>query len=314
MKAAALLAVSLLLLAFTLSPLPALGKKPTVIVTTTVLGSVVDDLAGNEVDLVTIVNPAICPAHYDVKPSDIYAVSNADLVIYHGFEKWIETIYETSGSKAGLFKISGPWATPDGIKSYYEEVASVLKDQLGIDVSDRLKNRIQELNEVTGEIQREAEKMETSSIKVITMSWQKEFVQWLGFDVVGEFGPPEKLSSADIEKLVELGKSEGVILVVSNLQSGTQVGERIAGEIGAVHVILSNFPESSPETSTLIDLTKENSKKIFEAIKLYELKKSISGLREEAELYRYAIYSLIVLAVVEAAFLIYLLRRSKLAR
>jgi len=55
------------------------------------------------------------------------------------------------------------------------------------------------------------------------MTWQKDFVKWMGFVVVGEFGPPEKLSSADIERLIAMGRENGVEMVVNNLQSGTEV-------------------------------------------------------------------------------------------
>ena len=112
-------------------------EKPVVVATTSVIGSVVKDLAGDRVDLYVIASPAICPAHHDIKPSDVYTFSKANLILYHGFEPWVKDLYEASGSKAKLFRVSGPWNTPDGIKSYYEKVASVLKDELGIEIKSK---------------------------------------------------------------------------------------------------------------------------------------------------------------------------------
>ena len=57
------------------------GEKPVVVATTSVIGSVVKDLAGDRVDLYVIASPAICPAHYDIKPSDVYTFSNANLIL-----------------------------------------------------------------------------------------------------------------------------------------------------------------------------------------------------------------------------------------
>jgi len=131
--------------------------------------------------------------------------------------------------------------------------------------------------------------------------------------VVGEFGPPEKLSSADIEKLIAIGKENDVGIIISNLQSGTEVGETLARELGAVHVVLSNFPESDPETKTLIDLMKKKADKLLEAVTLLNVKKALSKAESEIELYQALAYTVIIIAAIEAAALVYLLtaRRRK---
>ena len=281
-------------------------EKPIVVATTTVLGSVVEDLAGDRVQLIVLVNPSICPAHYDVKPSDAYAISEAKLIFYHGMEGWLKQLYEASGSEAKLVQVSGGWATPDGVASYYQRVAEALKEELGLDVSDRLEARLRELEDVSKDVLEEAERSGVSEVRVIAMSWQRGFVEWMGFDVVGEFGPPEKLSSADIEELVAAGRENGVGIVVSNLQSGVEVGGMIARELGAVHVVLSNFPETDPETKTLIDLMKHKSDKLLEAVKLLEVRRGLESAEAELEFYRSVSYSLVAVSLIEAAVIAYL--------
>ncbi|MCD6312228.1 MAG: zinc ABC transporter substrate-binding protein [Thaumarchaeota archaeon] len=301
----------ILLLANGLAAAAAAEEKPLVVATTSVLGSVVEDLAGDRVQVIVLVNPSICPAHYDVKPSDLYAVSKAKLIFYHGIEEWLMQLYNASESKARLVKVSGGWSTINEAKSYYQQVAEALESELGLDVSEKLGERLSELDRVADEILGEAEKESTSSINVIVMKWQRSFVEWLGFNVVGDFGPPERLSSSDIEKLISLGKEKNVAIVISNLQSGTDVGEAIAREIGAVHVVLSNFPGSSPETKSLADLIEGNAEKVFKAISLYQLKRTVMEMRDEVEFYRVGFYALLVVAVVEAAGIVYLARRLK---
>ena len=285
------------------------GEKPVVVATTSVIGSVVKDLAGDRVDLYVIASPAICPAHHDIKPSDVYTFSKANLILYHGFEPWVKDLYKVSGSKAKLVKISGPWNTPDGIKSYYKKVASVLGDELEIDVSDRLNEVLTGIDSLAEKIESEAEKVGTSRVKVIAMKWVEEFVKWLGFEVVADFGPPEKLSSADVEKLVETGKREKVMLVVSNLQSGVKFGESLASEIGASHIVLTNFPWTDPDLKTLMDVLERNAERLMRGVELYQVKSITSKLEGELNLYRVLSYCLIAVAVVEAIFLAYNLRR-----
>ncbi|RLG07168.1 MAG: hypothetical protein DRN59_01720 [Thaumarchaeota archaeon] len=288
-------------------------EKPLVIATTSILGSVIEDLAGDKVQLIILVSPSICPAHYDVKPSDVYAVSEARLIFYHGMERWLDQLYEVSGSKAKLIKISGDWTTPDGIKTYYRKVAEALESELGIDVSDKLESRLSEIDRASEEILRNAERSGVSEIGAIVMSWQKGFVEWMGFKVVGEFGPPEKLSSADIEKLIVLGEKNDVRLVISNLQSGTHVGETIAEELNAVHVVLSNFPGTDPETRTLIDLMRAKADRLLEAIKLLDLKRSMASMETTIEFYQAVVCLLIIIVAVEALAIIYLVRRMRRA-
>ncbi|OYT67809.1 MAG: hypothetical protein B6U65_01955 [Candidatus Wolframiiraptor sp. EX4484-121] len=300
--------LTLLLLASTMVYVSA-GEKPVVVATTSVIGSVVKDLAGDRVDLYIIVSPAICPAHHDVKPSDVYTFSKASLILYHGFEPWVKDLYKASGSKAKLVKISGPWNTPDGIKSYYEKVASTLKEELGIDVSDRLDEVLPKIDSLAEKLKSEAEKVGVSRVKVIAMKWVEGFVKWLGFEVVADFGPPEKLSSADVEKLVKTGKSEGVMLVISNLQSGVKFGESLAGEIGASHIILTNFPWTDPDLKTLMDVLERNAERLMKGVELYQVKSITTRLEGELNLYRVLSYCLIAVAAVEAIFLAYTLRR-----
>jgi ABC-type Zn uptake system ZnuABC Zn-binding protein ZnuA len=288
---------------------PVAGEKPLIVATTSVLGSVVEDLAGDQVEVIILVSPAICPSHYDVKPSDVYAISRARLIFYHGMEGWLNQLYESSGSKAELVKISGGWSTPEGARKYYEEVASALRSKLGIDVSARLEQRLRELDDVARQIMDKVSSQQASSIKVIAMEWQRDFVEWLGFKVVDTFSPPEKVSSADVERLVRAGVENGASLVVSNLQSGVELGETVAREIGAIHVILSNFPGSDPETKTLIDLIRRNAGSILGSLDMLAVKRELSRAVGEAELYRALSYILATIVAAESIILAYLVVR-----
>ncbi len=299
----------ILVLSITLPITLANGEKPVVVTTTSVLGSVVKDLAGDSVELMVISSPAVCPAHYDIKPSDVYAFSKADLILYHGFEPWVDSLVKASGTKASLVKVSGNWNTPTGIANYYVQVANVLEKNLELNVSSKLNTVLSELNETSSILKGKAGALGVSNVKVITMKWLKPYVSWLGFNVVADFGPPEKLSSADVEKLVETGKTEGVMLVISNLQSGTAFGESLASEIGAVHVVLTNFPWTDPESNTLTDVLKKNAETLFKAVEFHEIQLTVLKVKSELNLYKTLSYSLIVVVIVEAALIGYMVRR-----
>ena len=98
------------------------------------------------------------------------------------------------------------------------------------------------------------------------MEWQVGFVSWLGFDVVATYPMPEGLSMRDLVELADAGREGGAILVIDNWQSGIDFGKKLAEEIGAVHVVLSNFPGFPPGTASLIDLFSHNAEALFSAI------------------------------------------------
>jgi hypothetical protein len=58
------------------------------------------------------------------------------------------------------------------------------------------------------------------------MQWQKGFVEFLGFKVLVTYPPPEMVSAKKYEEILKNGT--GAKLVIDNLQSGTEFGEKIA--------------------------------------------------------------------------------------
>ncbi len=252
-------------------------EKPIVVTTTSVLGTIVKNLAGNKVDVITLVNPSICPAMYDIKPSDVWAVSHAKIVFYHGFEPWIKRLMQSSGSKAPLVKVPGPWNTPDALKEKYREVASALEKYLGINVTSSLNRELAYINQVEGFLKNSSQKYHLSQYKAIVMEWQKAFVSWLGIQIVATYPPPARMSSKEVAELEQIGKEKGVELVISNLQSGTSFGAELAKELGAVHVVLTNFPLSSPGVKNVTSMMKYNLEQIINGITQYNAIKEVKN-------------------------------------
>ena len=83
------------------------------------------------------------------------------------------------------------------------------------------------------------------------MKWLTTFVEAIGFQVVATFNAPETLSAGDITNLVNTAQSEGVALIVDNLQIDVEFGKGIATQVGVEHVILTKFPGALPGTENL---------------------------------------------------------------
>jgi len=249
------------------------APKPLVVTTTSILADFASQIGGDLVEIYTIAPAGICPAHYDVKPSDIRAVSRAALVLYHGFEAWLEDLIQASGNTdVKRVQVEGPWNVPPRVGAYLDQIEAALAE---IDPAhaEQFKANAQnykaEIEALADELLTEAKELELDQAKAIVMQWQQGFVAWLGVQVVATYPPPETLSLKQVQELIYTGRKEGVALVVDNLQSGTSFGARLAYEIGAVHVVLTNFPGAIPGALDYLGMLRYNADQLFTAWKAY---------------------------------------------
>lgn len=66
-------------------------------------------------------------------------------------------------------------------------------------------------------------------------------------EVLATFGRGEDMSARTLADILQAVKGQKVDGVVDNLQSGAKSGLPLALELGVPHVVLSNFPDSSPD-------------------------------------------------------------------
>lgn len=305
MSAPMRLALLLLMLAMPVLMASADGG-PKVVCSTTVLGSIVRDLAGDSVEVEVIAPPSICPGHYDARPSDAYAIAEADLILYHGIEPWVEELRTASGSRAPAVRITGGWNTPDSLKSMYINVSRTLDKYLGLNTSAKLDRCLRAIDETAEYLRSIAELKGFSGKPVVSMMFQADFLKFLGFRIVATFPPPEKVSAKLFDSIVRNASEGKAVLVVDNLQSGTEIGSRIASQVNAVEVALSNFPGSPPELGNMTQVMRWNAERLAEALSHAELRASVGESRSQAQIYEALAVILAVIAIVEA---ILILRR-----
>lgn len=250
------------------------NSKPTVVCTTTILSSFAEQVGGDNVTVISIVPPGVCPAHYDITPSAVYAVSTASLVIYGGIEPWLDDLIEASGVNVTRAKIGGPWHPYTAALEYVRKIRDALSEALPKCSScfeENAQTVCEVINATAQKIMANATDLEVGQVKVVCMLWQKAFVEWLGFNVTAAYGPPEKLTTSEILNLTNTAEEEGAALVIDNLPSGTKFGAKLAADVGAQHVILSNFPGAVPDTENYAKMIEYNAKQLFEAVRRHQL-------------------------------------------
>jgi zinc/manganese transport system substrate-binding protein/zinc transport system substrate-binding protein len=194
------------------------------------------------------------------------------VVLYSGIEPWVERLADST-QEGALVLLDGPWNTPDAAARQAAAIAGVLTQRYPENAESFKANLVQytaELAAAGASLEARGAEAGAAGVPVVCMEWQAGFVSWLGFDVVVSYGLPEGLSLRDLVQLAAKGREAGAVLVIDNLQSGIEFGGKLAREVGAVHVVLSNFPGAMPKTATLIDLIVRNAEALFTAIEPVE--------------------------------------------
>jgi ABC-type Zn uptake system ZnuABC Zn-binding protein ZnuA len=312
----ALLMLLMLLLSATVTDAQA-ADKPIIVCTTSAVGSVVEEFLGDTADVLVLVQPGLCPADFDVKPGYIDAVSKAQILFKQNIqgEFWLDGLLAAAGNPdLTVVAIPGVYNTPEGAKNYIQGVGGNLSQILDIDLDSKTSEMLNDVDEVSSLMASQAATIDASNVKVICMGWLKTFVESAGFTVVATFNPPETLSAGDITSLIETAQNEGVALVVDNLQIDTEFGAGIASQVGAEHVVLTNFPGAVPNTETLAKMLRYNAEQLFNGTITWQststLRAERGDLQNQVTIFQITSSLAVVVALVEAV-LLYAKRKRK---
>ncbi len=313
----ALMMLPLLFLSVTVTGAQAATEKPIIVCTTSAVGSVVEACLGDTAEVLVLVQPGLCPADFDMKPGYVDAVSNAQILFKQGIqgEFWLDGLLEAAGSPDLIVvTIPGVYNTPEGAKSYIRGVGGNLSQLLEINLDSKISEMLTEVDTVSGWITSQAETYAASNVKVICMAWLRTFIESAGFNVVATYNPPETLSAGDITTLLETARTEGVALVVDNLQIDVEFGEGIASQVGAEHLVLTNFPDAIPNTETLPKMLRYNAEQLFNGTVMWQstsaLKAEKVELQNQVTIFQITTSLAVVVVAVEAV-LLYARRKKK---
>jgi len=255
---------------------PSVTSKLQVVTSTSLMAQIVERVGGDLVDVVNIIPPAQCPGHFDVKPSDIQRLAEADLFLLHGWQgEMFSQELITSANNPDLtvvvpkIDIPGSWMAPP-VQLEAIDAITVILSQVDEKNSSAYQKSAAELRgkfeAKEAEIKAELAKEDLSSINVMCAEMLVEFVEWTGLNVIAAYGRPDSLTPQVVKELVDSGREAKVTLIIDNLQSGQDAGAGIAEELGCRRIILSNFPGGFDDTETWEKAIDKNIELMLEAI------------------------------------------------
>lgn len=189
------------------------------------------------------------PPEYDLKPSDVIKIKNADFLIFAGYENLMKTVFQSfNKDEEKLIKIKTSYVP----KVLEESVLKIAANSQSVEVAE--KNVSQYKNEFEKSINLINESGLYGS-EVIVHFHLKSLIEALGFKVIGVFGPTP-LEARQIKDMVDLSPD----LIIDNYHN--PLGKPLAEITKKRRIELKNFPDKNvinkKDTLTLINVLKDN--------------------------------------------------------
>ncbi len=194
------------------------------------------------------------PADYELKPSDIPALMEADLIVYAGYEAMMGRIRsQLAGSDTQMLQIITAYAPPVMEKS--------IRDIAGAGGSETAAEaNILKIREALAEARRMTAEAGLAGAAAVVHKYQIPFARAAGLNVVKEFGP-----APPGPRLIAEAAQTGAVLVIDNIHNPVSAPIREVLE-NAAAVELINFPGTG-NTRTLEDVISYNTRTLMAALK-----------------------------------------------
>jgi ABC-type Zn uptake system ZnuABC Zn-binding protein ZnuA len=225
------------------------AERPVVVVTTSLIATAVRDVAGDAVDVETLMPAGTCPGQFDLEPQQVRRVRTAVLVIRHDMQGFLDTRFAAVGVPADAV-IAPAFGEPYNVPTNYAEYCARIAAELARRVPAVAAVSGPRVAAIRAEAGRTAEGMRRraqplAGVPVVAAAFQAGFLRWLGLDVVATFPPADDPPPGLLQTAIATGRAHGAALVVGNEQNGRRVPAAIAQALGVEVAMLSNFPARS---------------------------------------------------------------------
>ena len=240
------------------------SELPTVVVTYSVLGNIVEQLVGDAATVTTLIPDGQDPHEFEPSAKDIESLNNANIVVSNGldFEEGLEeTLNNVKTAEVNVFmagdyitvrKLSEDehdhgafdphlWLSPAAMLEMLPELSEAIGAAIGADLSVQLETLSAELTALDTQIQEII-----GGVKCELVSGHDEmgyFADRYGCEVIGAVIPSLSTTSessagelADLKAEIE---THGVPAIFTGLGTSPAVAEQLASELGVKAVTLS---------------------------------------------------------------------------
>jgi zinc/manganese transport system substrate-binding protein len=253
-------------------------ERPDVVVTTNILGDVVQEVAGDAADVEVIMPLGADPHDFAPSARQAESMADADLLVVNGagFEEGMAEIIDAGAptfAVADHVELLGDdphlWTDPSRMATAVEALGERLAQLDGIDaeaVQARAAEYAAELDALAAEM--EATLAAVPAERRVLVTNHEVFAYFadrFDFDVLGAVVPSmttgAQASAADLEELAALIDDTGVRAIFAETTGSTELAEALAGEVGDVEVVelfAESLGEEGSGAETYVDMMRSN--------------------------------------------------------
>lgn len=274
-----------------------------VVATTSQIGALVQEVAGDRVELHTLMGPGVDAHDFEVTPDDIRTMSEADLILRNGIglDDFLDDSVKAAGGDANVVTVTDGidlmegsadddeqeaegaldphvWHDPANAKVMVDNIAAALE------TADTSRARTYEenaeayktvLDETDSEIQAMIDEIPEKSRKLVTNHDAfGYFIQAYGLEFVGAVIPSTSIgaepSAREIAELAEIIEHENVKAIFAESSVDPRIAEQLAADTG-VEIVYGLYSDSLGEpgsdAETMHGMLLANATLISEALK-----------------------------------------------
>lgn len=236
------------------------GNRLTVVATTTQAADFTRNVGGNQIEVVQLLAANADPHEYEVRPRDVQALTDADLIIASGgdVDEWLDEAIQGAGSNAPVVKLSDTIRTipaaeegeefdPHWWQDPRNAVIAVGEIRAALDKADashaslydeNAKAYTDKLNTLDAAVAACIDKVPDAQRKLVTThDALSYYAKRYGIDVIGTVIPAitteGQPSAGDTAKLVKTIEDAGVKAIFAESSVNPKVEAAIARETGA---------------------------------------------------------------------------------
>lgn len=262
------------------------GEKVQVTATLTVIGSLVQEVGGDRVEVTSILSPGAAPHTFRPSPSDAELVSESRVVFANGLgvDNWLGGLIDDSGNQdltsvklsEGFEPIkSNPhlWLVVPNAKRYVEEIRDTLVEVDPEGAGEYRANAeeyLAELDELDSYIREQTETIPQERRRLIThRNPLPYFAEEYGYEVVGvvQPNPNAQPSNQRVAELVGTVENEEIPAVFTEVQATPGARETIAQEAGVeVYSLYTGALTEEDAGDNYTDMMRTNIDRIVEGL------------------------------------------------
>ncbi len=263
-------------------------SRPSIVVTTNVLGDVVEHVVGDLADVEVVMPPGADPHDFAPSARQAEAMADADLLVVNGagFEHGMEGVIEQAGVPVFAFAdhvelVDGDphlWTDPARMATAVDALGNRLAEVDGIDaaaVAEQASDYVAELEALDAEMEAALSVVPPERRVLVTNHHVLgSFADRFDFEVLGAITPSTttgaQASAADLDELAAAIRRTGVPAVFTETTSSTDLADALAdeaGDLAVVELFIESLGDDGSGAETYVDMMRTNAELIAGALR-----------------------------------------------